>query len=354
MIGRLKPEKSKVFTKRLFLDKMKAMKVLVTGGAGYIGSITVRKLQEQGFEVVVFDNLSKGHPEAINCPLIMGDLQNREDISEALAPHRSGSGFDAVVHFAASTMVDESVKDPKRHFNNNVRSTLNLLEAMLESDIKSFVFSSSSEVYGEAEKLPLTEDVTLRPLNPYGLSKAMVEWMLPWYDNGYGLKFIALRYFNAAGAMLDGSMGEDHRPEMHLIPTAIRSALGLCDFKLTCAKMDTPDGTTIRDYTHVLDLAAAHILALEALASGHRSDVFNVGVGRGYSTLEVVKKVQEITGVEFPVGKGEPRRGEPAEKYCSNEKIRKDLGWQPKYGLEEMIESAYLWHKTHPRGYETK
>ena len=326
------------------------MKVLVTGGAGYIGSITVKKFQEQGTEVVVFDNLSKGHNEAIDCPLVVGDLQNREEISKALA----GAGFEAVMHFAASTMVDESVKDPKKHFNNNVCTTFNLLDAMLEHNVKKFIYSSSSEVYGEAERLPLLEEMTLKPLNPYGLSKAMIEWSLPWYDSGYGLKFIALRYFNAAGAMLDGSMGEDHRPEMHLIPTAIRSALGLCDFKLTCAKMDTPDGTTIRDYTHVLDLASAHILALEALAQGHQSDIFNVGVGKGYSTLEVVKKVQEITGVEFSVGKGEPRKGEPAAKYCSNEKLRRELGWEPKYGLEEMIESAYLWHKSHPEGYETK
>ena len=326
------------------------MKVLVTGGAGYIGSITVKKFQEQGTEVVVFDNLSKGHKEAIDCPLIVGDLQNKEDISKAL----TGAGFDAVMHFAASTMVDESVKDPKKHFNNNVCATFNLLDAMLQHDVKKFIYSSTSEVYGEAESLPLLEDMVLKPLNPYGLAKATIEWSLPWYDKAYGLKFIALRYFNAAGAMLDGSIGEDHRPEMHLVPSAIRGALGLHDFELTCSKVDTPDGSTIRGYTHVLDLASAHILALGALAEGCQSDFFNVGYGKGFSTLEVIKKVQEITGVEFPVGKGVPRKGEPAAKYCSNEKIKRELGWKPKYGLKEMIESAYLWHKSHPEGYKTE
>lgn len=323
------------------------MKVFVTGGAGYVGSITVRKLLERGFRVVVFDNLTKGHKEAIDCPLIIGDLQNKEDLAKAL---ESGS-FDAVIHFAASTMVDKSVKDPVKYFRNNVCATINLLEVVVRHGIKKFVFSSSSEVYGEVEKLPLTEDVPLKPVNPYGLSKAIIEWILPWYDKAYGLESIALRYFNAAGAMPDGSLGEDHRPEMHLIPNAIRGALGLHDFKLTCAKVDTPDGSTIRDYTHVLDLASAHILALEVLAQGRKSDVFNVGVGKGYSTLEVIKKVQEITGVKFAVGRGKVRVGEPAAKYASNEKIKKDLGWKPKYGLGEIIESAYKWHKTHPRGY---
>ena len=326
------------------------MKVFVTGGAGYVGSITVKRLLDKGFSVTVFDDLSKGHREAVSCPLIVGDLKKKEDILKALA----ADSFDAVIHFAASTTVGESVKDPHRYLQNNVLATVNLLDAMLKVGVKNLVFSSTSEAYGEAKKLPLLETMPPRPLNPYGLSKVMVEQMLPWYDKVHGLRFIILRYFNAAGATLDGSLGEDHRPELHLIPNAVRAALGLTDFELTCARVNTPDGSTIRDYTHVLDLAEAHILSLEALAEGYPSDIFNVGYGRGFSTLEVVNKIQEVTGVKFPIKRGEVRRGEPAAKFASNEKIKKKLGWEPQYGLDEIITSAYLWHKNHPEGFNSK
>lgn len=317
------------------------MKVFVTGGAGYVGSFAVKKLLEEGHKVVVFDNLENGHREVVSklgAQLIKGDLRNREDIEVA--------GADAVMHFAAYACVGESTKNPPRYFQNNVAATLNLLGAMVEHGVKKFIFSSSSEVYGEAEKLPLTEDMPLKSDNPYGLSKLMVEQILPWYDHYAQIKYVALRYFNAAGAALDGSMGEDHDPETHLVPNVILGALGRGEFKLTCATgLDTPDGTPIRDYTHVLDIADAHIRALDYLADDGKSDVFNVGRGHGYSVLEVIKEVERVSGKKIPQERGEKREGEPSAKWASNEKIKKVLGWRPNYGLKEIAESAYLWHQ---------
>lgn len=320
------------------------MKVFVTGGAGYVGSFAVKVLKDSGVEVVVFDNLENGHSgitSKLGVELIEGDLRNKEDIISAL-----DSSFDAVMHFAAYACVGESTKNPPRYFQNNVAATLNLLDAMVERGVKKFIFSSSSEVYGEAEKLPLTEDMPLKSDNPYGLSKLMVEQILPWYDSFANIKFVSLRYFNAAGAALDGSIGEDHNPETHLIPNAILGALGHKEFKLTCATdLDTPDGTPIRDYTHVLDIADAHIRALDYLNEGGKSDAFNVGKGHGYSVLEVIKEVERVSGKKIPREEGEKRPGEPSAKWASNEKIKKILGWEAKYGLKEIVESAYLWHE---------
>jgi len=322
------------------------MKVFVTGGAGYVGSFGIKALKGRGAEIVVFDNLENGHRETtsrLGVELIEGDIRNREDINAALDP-----SFDAVMHYAAYASVGTSTKNPPRYFRNNVVGTLNLLDAMVEHKVKKFIFSSSSEVYGEAERLPLTEDMPLRSDNPYGLSKLMVEQILPWYDSFAQIKYVALRYFNAAGAALDGSMGEDHDPETHLIPNIILSALGRKEFRLTCATdLDTPDGTPIRDYTHVLDLAEAHVRALDYLSKGGKSDAFNVGKGRGYSVLEVIKEVERVSGQKIAREEGEKRPGEPSAKWASGEKIKKVLGWEAKYGIKEIVESAYKWHKDH-------
>jgi len=328
------------------------MKVFVTGGAGYVGSFAVKALKDKGVEVVVFDNLENGHRKItskLGVRLVEGDLRRKEDVSLAL-----DSSYDVVMHFAAYACVGESTKNPPRYFQNNVAATFNLLDAAVEAGVKKFIFSSSSEVYGEAEKLPLTEDMPLKSDNPYGLSKIMVEQILPWYDSFGGIKFVSLRYFNAAGAALDGSMGENHRLETHLIPNAVLGALGRQEFKLTCATdLDTPDGTPIRDYTHVLDLADAHVRSLDYLVKGGQSDVFNVGKGCGYSVLEIIKEVERVSGRKIRLEKGEKRPGEPSAKWASNEKIKKILGWRAKYGIKEIVESAYLWHKNHPDGFSS-
>lgn len=321
--------------------------VLVTGGAGYVGSFVVQALQAAGHHVVVFDNLQQGHRSAVRVPLVVGELIDREGVFKCFRRWR----FDAVVHLAAYTSVRESVIDPNKYVVHNVGGAIVLLEACLLHEVPYFVFSSTSEVYGDAQYLPLDEDHPTRPTNPYGATKLQVEQYLQWYDAAYGLRSISLRYFNAAGAALDGSMGEDHRPEEHLIPNAIRGALGLQPFQLTSPLVDTPDGTTIRDYVHVLDLAEAHVRALEVLRRGHPTDIINLGSGVGYSTRQIIELVQEETGVYFPILQGEPRPGEPAVKYASFAKAERVLGWRPRYGIQEIIASAVAWHTKFPHGY---
>ncbi len=323
------------------------MRALVTGGAGYIGAFVVRALQQAGWDVVVFDNLRYGHRRAVDCPIVQGELIDRDAVFRAVG----AAPLDCVVHLAAYTSVAESVRDPAKYVTHNVGGSINLLDACVAHEVRAFVFSSSSEVYGDAEYLPQDEAHPTRPVNPYGGSKLAVEEFLRWYDQAYGLRSISLRYFNAAGAALDGSLGEDHRPEEHLIPNAIRGALGLQPFQLTSSPVDTPDGTTIRDYVHVLDIAEAHLRALEVLAEGHPTDAINIGTGKGYSTREVIETVQRITGTVFPVERGTPRPGEPPAKYASNEKARRVLGWEPRYDLEAIVETAFRWHKSHPCGY---
>lgn len=325
----------------------RSMTVLVTGGAGYVGSFTVRALQDAGYDVVVFDNLVQGHRAAVCAPLVVGELIDREAVFACFRRWR----FDAVVHLAAYTSVRESVANPNKYVVHNVGGSIVLLEACLRHEVPFFVFSSTSEVYGDARYLPLDEDHPTEPTNPYGATKLQVEHYLRWYDAAYGLRSISLRYFNAAGAALDGSMGEDHRPEEHLIPNAIRGALGLQPFRLTSPLVETPDGTTIRDYVHVLDLAEAHVLALQALRSGHPTDAINLGSGVGYSTRQIIELVQEFTGVRFPIERGEPRPGEPAIKYASYAKAERVLGWRPRYGIREIIASAVEWHTRFPQGY---
>lgn len=323
------------------------MKLLVTGGAGYIGSHTVGQLLRAGHDIVVFDNLLLGHRQAVDVPVVQGDLTDRGHISDVLKDGR----FDGIVHFAAYAAVGESILNPSKYFHNNVAGSINLLDAMVAADVKQIVFSSTSEVYGEATVLPVPEDHSKLPTNPYGESKWMVEQILNRYSDAYGLRSISLRYFNAAGAAEDGSIGEDHRPETHLIPSALRAAIGRGTFEYTCSQVDTPDGTTIRDYIHVLDLASAHTLALEALTQGHRTDAFNVGLGHGYSTKEVVDAVQRLTDKQFPTSTGVARAGEPAAKFASNAKIKQDLGWRPVHDLESIILTAQRWHESHPDGF---
>ena len=325
------------------------MRLLVTGGAGYIGSHTVRELLRHGHDVTVFDNLRLGHRAAVDVPVVQGELADAAAIEEVLEKGR----FEAVLHFAAYAIVGESIADPRKYFLHNVGGSMNLLNAAVAAGVERVVFSSTSEVYGEAQRLPLPEGHPKLPTNPYGESKWIIEQVLRRYSAAYGLRSISLRYFNAAGAAEDGSIGEDHQPESHLIPNAILGALGRKPFEFTCSAVNTPDGTTIRDYVHVLDLAAAHVLALEALRLGAETAAYNVGLGRGYSTREVVETVQRVTGVQFETGHGTPRAGEPAEKYAANDLIQQVLGWQPRHNLESMVRTAYGWHQSHPEGFAT-
>jgi len=317
------------------------MKLLVTGGAGYIGSHTIKHLKKNGFsDIVVLDNLENGHAkvcEMLGVEVIKSDLRDFQSLKSLNSKYQ----FEACLHFAAYASVGESVKDPLKYFLNNYVGSLNLLNYLISKNCKYFVLSSTSEVYGEAEYLPIDENHPLNPTNPYGVSKKMVEDILKWFDSAYGLKFAALRYFNAAGCDVDGEIGELHNPENHLIPNAILAALGKKEFKLTCAKVDTPDNTPIRDYVHVDDLADAHVRALKYLANGGVSDFFNLGTGKGYSVLEVVNAVEKISSKILPKEYGEARAGEPAQKFASNQKARKILMWNPKYNLEDMVKTTY-------------
>ncbi len=325
------------------------MNILVTGGAGYIGSVTTKLLLEKGHDVVVFDNLEYGYRAAVgDTPLIKGDLRSRDQVSAVFDQHQ----FDAVIHFAAYTSVSESVKNPSKYYRNNVFGSLNLIDQSVEAGVDKIVFSSTSAVYGEPDYLPVDEKHPTRPESPYGESKLVVERILKWQDKAHNLKSVALRYFNVAGAWPDGSIGDGKEPSTLLITNAVKGSLGQREFKLTCPEVDTPDGTPIRDYIHVLDLARAHLLALDYLNERGRSEIINLGTGKGYSVKEVIDAVKEVTGVEFKAGRAEPREGEEAQKYASLEKAKKLLGWEPELGLEEMIESAWKWHKNNPEGYK--
>ncbi len=328
------------------------MKVAVTGGAGYIGSHSVVELQEAGHEVVVLDNLSEGHAEAVpDCDLREVDLANEKVTREIL----DETAPDAVMHFAASAYVGESVEDPQKYYFNNVVNTLRLLRAMRATGVKKFVFSGSCTVYGIPDEVPITEDFPLQPISPYGRTKSTVEGLLKDYASAYDLQYASLRYFNASGAAPDGSMGEDHDPETHLIPIVIQAALGLRD-KISIFGTDypTPDGTCIRDYIHVLDLGRAHVLALEDLEEGSR-EIYNLGTGQGHSVKEVIDTVREVSGRKFPVEEGERRPGDPPALVSSPEKIQEELDWEPRFpALEQIVETAWKWHSTHPEGYESE
>jgi len=317
------------------------MKVLVTGGAGYIGSITVKELQNKGHEVVVYDNLAYGHKEAVNCPLIVGDLLDQE----FLINNVTGS-FDAVVHFAAYALAGESMKDPYKYFKSNLQGGLNLLEFMRKRKIKNIIFSSTCAIYGYPSKLPVAENEPKKPESVYGESKLMFEKILDWYEKVYDIKHINLRYFNAAGATLDGELGEEHDPETHIIPIAIKTALGkYSSFKLFGTDYKTPDGTCIRDYIHVLDLASAHIQALDKIQQTKKGDYFNLGTGKGYSNREVLDMVKKVSGVDFKIEEVERRTGDPDAIYADNTKAVKELGFSSKYSdLETIVKTAWAWH----------
>lgn len=325
--------------------------ILVTGGLGYVGSHCVRLLLESGRDVVILDNLLYGHTEAsCGAPYVIGDMENTDRIRQILRDYP----VDAVMHFAAFAAVGESMGNPQMYFDNNVRNGLNLLQASLEAGIQRFIFSSTAATFGEPVEVPITEEHPQSPTNPYGESKLFFEKVLKWYDQAYGLKSVSLRYFNAAGAHPSGEIGEDHEPERHLIPLVLGAAQGVRP-ALTVFGDDynTPDGTCIRDYVHVSDLASAHLLALEQLEVGKGTEAYNLGNGNGYSVLEVIGKAEEITGLKVPYSMGPRRPGDPARLVASSQKAKTQLGWKPQFGsLETIIETAWRWHKDHPRGYK--
>lgn len=318
--------------------------ILVTGGAGYIGSHVVKELRRQGYRLLVYDNLSTGHRWAIRQDeLIEGDLGDRGRIEEVLYKEKPL----AVMHFAASSLVGESVERPEFYFRNNVINSLNLLEAMLAGEVKYFIFSSSAAVYGNPRQIPIAEDHPLTPVNPYGEGKVFVERALRWHEEAHGLRFISLRYFNAAGADPEGELGEDHSPETHLIPRILNVAMGKTPFiEIYGTDYDTPDGTCIRDYIHVADLVQAHILALEALLNGSASQVYNLGNQKGCSVKEVVDVARMVASHPIPVRESSRRQGDPPALVASSERIKKELGWQPRYNdLKTIVETAWGWMK---------
>ncbi|MCK9641678.1 MAG: UDP-glucose 4-epimerase GalE [Prolixibacteraceae bacterium] len=327
------------------------MKVLVTGGAGYIGSHTVKKLCELGFDVTVLDNLCLGHVDAIdkNATFVQADLLDKNGIHRKLANQK----FDAVIHFAANSLVGESVEKPMKYIGDNVQMAVNLLGWMQENNINKFILSSTANLFGKPNKIPIDEDTEIIPGSPYGESKYIIERMLACLGGSNKITYTSLRYFNAAGAYKDASIGEDHKIETHLIPLVIQVALGKRD-KITIFGDDyeTKDGTCIRDYVHVSDLATAHILALKHLGDNNSSTVYNLGSGNGYSVKEVVDAVQKITGKAVKYEVGNRRAGDPPMLIASSNKIKKELGWVPKYdNLEKIISSAWEWHKNNPNGF---
>lgn len=315
--------------------------ILVTGGAGYIGSHTVRRLRKKGYDVVVYDNLSKGHRWAVkDAELVVGDILDYARVCEVIKKY----GIDSVIHFAAYSLVGESMQDPQMYYVNNVSGTISLLRAMINCGVKKIVFSSTAAVYGEPEEVPIKEDSRLNPTNVYGRTKLMIESILRDYDMAYGLKYVALRYFNAAGADDKGDIGEDHTPETHLIPLVLKAAKGEReDIKIFGTDYNTPDGTCVRDYIHVNDLADAHVLALESLKEG-RSNVYNLGNGNGFSVKQVIEVAEKVTGKSINKVESDRRPGDPAVLIASSEKIRKELGWRPVYtDLEKIIQTAWDW-----------
>lgn len=325
--------------------------ILVVGGAGYIGSHMCKYLHQQGMTPIVLDNLSLGHKEAVKWgPLYQGNLDDKELLHRIFFTHN----IEAVMHFAAFCYVGESVQAPLKYYENNISATLGLLQSMMENNVKKLIFSSTCATYGEPKELPLTEDHPQNPINPYGRTKLMMEQILDDFDTAYDLKSVCLRYFNAAGADPDGELGEDHDPETHLIPLVINTAMGLRDeLKVFGNDYDTEDGTCIRDYIHINDLAQAHYLSLNHLLADGASKRYNLGNGSGYSVMEVIKCVEKIAGKTLPYSYAERREGDPAKLVGSSEKIIAELGWKPGFEkLETIIETAWNWHNNNPKGYE--
>jgi UDP-glucose 4-epimerase len=326
-----------------------SMNVLVTGGAGYVGSFTVRLLGQSGHEVWVYDNLVYGHRSAVpEGRLIVGDLLDRARVEATLLEHE----IDAVVHFAAFAYVGESVTEPSKYYKNNVVGTLSLMDAMRAAGVSRIVFSSTCATYGEPDEVPIREGTPQNPINPYGFTKLVIERALADYAHAYGWGFAALRYFNASGAAADGTLGEDHDPETHLIPLILDVALGRREsITIFGDQLPTPDGTCVRDYVHVEDLATAHLAALERLVPGV-SLKLNLGTGRGYSVREVIETCRRVTGHPIPARVADPRPGDPPSLVADPSLARKELAWVPKYTtIDPIVETAWGWHKSHPEGY---
>ncbi|MCD6322918.1 MAG: UDP-glucose 4-epimerase GalE [Clostridiales bacterium] len=326
------------------------MAVLVTGGAGYIGSHMVAELLENGIETVVIDNLSTGNRAAVLCEkFYKGDIRNAEDLERVFVENK----IDSVIHFAASSLVGESIYKPLKYYNNNVHGTSVLLAVMKKYGVKNIVFSSSAAVYGEVKKMPITEETPVNPKSPYGETKLVMEKMIDWVSQSAGFKYVSLRYFNACGAHKSGEIGEWRKHETHLIPIVLQYVMGLRDsLKVFGNDYETPDGTCIRDYIHVVDLAKAHIAALKYLENGGTSEVFNLGMGKGFSVLEIIKAAEKVVGKEILYDLTERRAGDPAILIASNSKAIKKLGWVCNFeDPEEIIENAWNFYKRHPKGY---
>jgi len=327
------------------------MSICVCGGAGYIGSHTVRYLADHGVELLVIDNLSKGHRSSVanNIPFYQGDLRDRGFLEKVFSENK----IEGVIHFAADSLVGESVLDPLKYYQNNVMGTLTLLEVMNQHKVKTIIFSSTAATYGEPVSTPILEQDPTFPTSPYGESKLAVEKLLKWCDQAYGIKYIALRYFNVAGAHLSGDIGEDHQPETHLIPLILNVALGKTpSLKIYGTDYPTKDGTCIRDYIHVMDLAEAHFLALKKVLETRQSKIYNLGNGQGYSVQEVIQTARKVTGHSIPIQAIDRRPGDPAILLASSQKACDELGWKPQYfELSTIIQSAWAFHQKHPNGF---
>lgn len=320
------------------------MKILVTGGAGYIGSQVIKQLNRQGYETVAYDNLSYGYRESVKWgEFIEGDLADTDRLSKVFADYKP----EVVMHFASYISAGESVVKPIKYYQNNVINTLNLIHVMLKYKVNKLIFSSTAAVYGEPQEIPITESHPLAPINPYGVSKFMIEQILPTYDKTYGLKYISFRYFNAAGADADGELGEMHNPETHLIPLIFDAATGAAkEVKVFGDDYDTPDGTCIRDYIHITDLAQAHILGLKRLLDTGKSDIFNLGNGKGYSVKQVIGAISAVTGVDFPVVVADRREGDSSTLISSSNKAKNVLGWKPEYPeLDKIVKTVWNWNQ---------
>lgn len=330
------------------------MSILVCGGAGYIGSHTVHQLIAQNKDVIIVDNLQTGHKKAINkeAKFYEGDIRDAKFLDKVFAEN----DITSVIHFAANSLVGESMTNPLLYFNNNVYGMQILLESMVKHNIKNIVFSSTAAVYGEPKRIPIMEDDETNPTNPYGETKLAMEKMMKWVSKANGINYISLRYFNVAGALNDGSIGEDHYPETHLIPLILQVPLKKREFITVFGDdYDTEDGTCIRDYIHVIDLANAHIKAVEYLESGKGSNIFNLGNGVGFSVKEMITATEEATNEDIKVVLGERRAGDPAKLVASSEKARTLLGWTPEYtNIKDIITTAWTWHKNNPNGYEDR
>ncbi|HYH81421.1 MAG TPA: UDP-glucose 4-epimerase GalE [Longimicrobium sp.] len=323
------------------------MRLLVTGGAGYIGSVVVNQLVEAGHEVAVIDRLSQGHRRAVDerAELVVADLADRASIDRVMASHRP----EGILHFASQTLVGESMEKPFLHLGENVRNGLNLLESAAEHGVKRFILSSTANLFGLPDRVPIDEEAEIRPGSPYGESKRILERLLHWMDDRFGMRYASLRYFNAAGAV-SPDRGEYHDPETHLIPVVLQVALGQREKVIVYGDdYDTPDGTCVRDYIHVSDLADAHVRALHALDGGSRT--YNLGNGRGFSVREVIETARAVTGHPIPAVIGPRRPGDPAVLVAASDRIRRELGWEPSHDLREIIESAWAWHRANPHGY---